>query len=61
MKLEQDANVFTAHDGQIGQLDRVVIDPKTYKVTHIVIRKGLIFTHEKVVPISLIASMRGVR
>jgi uncharacterized protein YrrD len=61
MKLEQDAKVFTADDKQVGHLDRVVIDPKTKKATHIVVRKGLIFTEDKVVPINLIASVKGDR
>jgi uncharacterized protein YrrD len=61
MKLEEDANVFTANDEQVGHLDRVVIDPKTKEVTHIVVRKGLIFSEDKVVPISLVASVKGNR
>jgi uncharacterized protein YrrD len=61
MKLEHDAKVFTADDKQVGYLDRVVIDLKTKKATHIVVRKGLIFTEDKVVPINFVASVKGDR
>ncbi len=56
MQFNQGAGVFTADDKEAGRIDRVVIDPKTKQVTHIVIRKGFLFTEDKVVPVSLIAA-----
>ena len=37
-------------------VDRVVLNPKTKEVTHIVVRKGFLFLEDKIVPLSLIAS-----
>ncbi len=56
MDIKQGTGVFTAQDQQVGHVDRVVLDPRTKEVTDIVVRKGLILTEDKVVPISLIAS-----
>lgn len=39
----------------VGHIDRVVVDPETKVVTHIVVRKGFLVKEDKVVPISLIA------
>lgn len=61
MEFRQDASVFTANDEHVGHVDRVVLDPRTKDVTHIVVRKGLLFTEDKVVPIELIASATGDR
>jgi uncharacterized protein YrrD len=58
MEFRLDAKVFTADNRQIGQVDRVVLDPKTKQVTDIVVRKGLIFTEDKVVPTDLVAGTR---
>jgi uncharacterized protein YrrD len=61
MKLKENARVETA-DGQIvGQIDRVVMDPRTKEVTHVVVHKGLLFTEDKVVPISLISGVMDDR
>jgi sporulation protein YlmC with PRC-barrel domain len=43
-------------DGRsVGQLDRVVVDPRTKEVNYIVVRKGALFTTDKVVPLTLVA------
>ena len=55
MQFVQGAGVYTADDQQVGHVDRVVIDPKTLEVTHIVVQKGFLFTEDKVVPLDLIA------
>jgi uncharacterized protein YrrD len=54
MKLKQDSNVVTAGGDEVGRIDRVVIDPQTERVTHVVVRKGIFFTEDKVVPIEMI-------
>ena len=55
MQFTNGASVYTAHGEQVGKVDRVVLDPKTKEVSHIVVRKGFIFKEDKVVPIDLIA------
>jgi uncharacterized protein YrrD len=59
MKLKQGARIVTAAGQGLGHLERVVMDPRTKAVTHVVVSKGLLFTKEKVVPIDLIASVAG--
>jgi len=56
MQIKQGAHVVSATDEKLGKVDRVVIDPKTKEVTHIVVHKGLFFTEDKVVPISLVGA-----
>lgn len=56
MQFKQRAGVITAQGQNAGRIERVVIDPRTKEVTHVVVRKGTLFTGDKVVPIELIAS-----
>jgi len=56
MEFREDAGVFTAEDERVGHLDRVVLDPASKEVTHIVARKGFLFSEDKVIPVNLIAS-----
>lgn len=51
MKIIDGANVFTAQNKKVGRVDRVVLDPETKRVTHIVVRKGILLTEDKLVPI----------
>jgi uncharacterized protein YrrD len=51
MKIIDGANVFTSQKNKVGRVDRVVLDPKTKRVTHIVVRKGILLTEDKLVPI----------
>lgn len=54
MQFKQNASVYTADGKDVGRVDRVVLDPKTKVVTHLVIRKGFLFTEDKVVPVELL-------
>jgi uncharacterized protein YrrD len=56
MRFNDGANVFTSGGDKVGSLDRVVIDPQSREVTHVVVRKGFLFTEDKVVPVSLIGA-----
>lgn len=56
MHFKENADVLTAGGQKIGRIDRVVIDPGTDKVTHFVIKKGLLFTRDKVIPVDQAAS-----
>ncbi len=55
MKFKQNASVSTADGEGVGHIDRVVIAPATKRVTHVVVRKGLLFADDRVVPIGLVA------
>lgn len=56
MKFRLDAIVFSVDNERVGHISRVVLDRETKEVTHIVVREGVIFSKEKVVPINLIAA-----
>jgi uncharacterized protein YrrD len=54
MQFKDGARVYTADGQDIGSIDRVVINPQTNEVSHIVVRQGVLFTEDKVVPTTLI-------
>ena len=60
IQLIKNAEVFSSVGEKIGSLDRVVLDPETKKVSHIVVTKGIIFSTSKVIPISY-ANLDGKR
>jgi uncharacterized protein YrrD len=51
MQFKENAEVFTSTGEKVGRIDRVVIDPKSDELTHLVVKKGFLFTTDKVVPI----------
>lgn len=55
MQFKQGVSVRTGDGKSVGQLDRVVVDPRTKEVNYIVVRKGVFFTTDKVVPLTLVA------
>lgn len=61
MQFKQGVSVYTIDEKEAGHIDRVVIEPKSKRVTHIVIRKGVLLTEDKVVPLNLIATGNAER
>jgi uncharacterized protein YrrD len=55
MQLYHGATVFTVDGKEAARVDRVVIDPQSNLVTHLVLRKGWLFSADKVVPVDAIA------
>jgi uncharacterized protein YrrD len=55
MQFQAGAKVVTANGEHVGKIDRVVLDPRTKEVTHVVVRKGLLLTTDKVVPVAMVA------
>ena len=51
MQFRKNAEVFTKEGDKVGEINRVVIDPRTNEVTHVVIRQGFLLTEDKVVPV----------
>ncbi len=51
MHLTKGADVYSAQGDKLGTLNRVIIDPNTRKVTHLVVEKGLLFNTNKIIPI----------
>lgn len=54
MRLLKDAEIFSSAGEKIGTLDRVVIDPDTKEVSHIVAKQGILFPNSKVIPVSYV-------
>ena len=54
LHIQEDAPVYTADVEKIGSVKRVVIDPLTKQATHIVVRKGVVFSRDRVIPIAAI-------
>lgn len=61
MQLKKGADVFSSAGEKIGSLDRVVINPETKDVTHLVVEKGVLFTTNKVIPIEYVNQEVGDR
>ena len=52
MKLTKGADVFNAQGDKLGTLQRVIIEPQTKEISHIVVEKGWLFSTNKVISIS---------
>lgn len=56
MQFKENSHVYDANERNLGRITRIVMDPVTDKVTHVVVRHGLIFTEDKVIPIEYFRS-----
>lgn len=55
MQFKKGTPVYTTGGDEVGHIDRVVLDPKTNEVAGVVVRKGFLFTEDKVILINNIA------
>lgn len=55
MQIKQGAKVITSDNQDVGRVDRVVIDPSTREITHVIVRRGWLFTEDKVLPIQWVS------
>jgi sporulation protein YlmC with PRC-barrel domain len=56
MQLKPDTVVLTGGAAEIvGHLDRIVLDPRTQLVTHLVVRKSSLLLEDKLLPVDLVA------
>jgi len=51
MRFIKDSEVFSSQGEKVGTIDRVVIDPMTDEVTHLVVKRGFLIKTDKVLPI----------
>ena len=58
MQFKDRTEVVTSDDHKVGRVERVVIDPRTKEATHIIVRTGLLFGDDKVIPIDQIVEAR---
>ena len=56
LDITNNTGVYTARDQQVGTVDRIVLDPSTRTVSHVVVRKGILFPEDRLVPIGDIAT-----
>ena len=49
LEVTQETDVYTARDEHVGSVDRIVIDPASGRLSHVVIRKGLFFPEDKLI------------
>ena len=54
MRLTKGADIYSSTGEKLGILDRVVIDPETKEVNHLVISKGGLFKTDKVLPMDMV-------
>lgn len=61
MQIKEGASVYTADDEKVGRIDRIVLDPETKRVSHVVVQKGFLFTDDKVVPMTSVDTVSADR
>ena len=54
MQFKENADVLTSDGRKVGRIDRVVINPESKAITHLVVRKGLLFSRDKVISVDQI-------
>jgi len=55
MEFRRGVDVLTSEGEHAGSLDEIVLNPQTKEMTHLVIRKGVLFTEDRLVPIDMVA------
>jgi uncharacterized protein YrrD len=55
MQFKEGVDVISADGEKVGEVERVVIDPKDGSVTHVVVRKGFLLPRDTVLPIDMIS------
>lgn len=61
MKLSRDMSVYTADGEQAGEIDRVVLDPQSKEITHVILREGWLFPTDVVVSMDMIRQTEADR
>lgn len=56
VELKEGTSVFASGGEEVGRISRVVLDPATNEVTHLVVQKGWLFAEDKVIPFELVGS-----
>jgi sporulation protein YlmC with PRC-barrel domain len=56
MQFKKDAKAHSADGKEVGHLDRVVIDPRSRQITHLVVQSGGILSEDRLIPIDVVRS-----
>lgn len=54
MQFRRNTEVFTRAGKKAGVVNRVVLDPDSKQVTHLVVEKGVLFTDDRVIPVKMV-------
>lgn len=54
MRLIKGADVYSSEGTKLGNLDRVIVDPNTKEVSHLVLERGVLFPTKKVVAMDMV-------
>jgi len=57
MEFKQGMSVKTSAGETVGHIDQIVVDPTNQEITHIVVRKGFLFTEDRVIPAELLTPL----
>lgn len=55
MRIKKNTRVVTADNQEVGRVERVVIDPATRDLSHLIISRGWLFKEDRVLPFEYIA------
>lgn len=56
MQFKDNAEVVTPDGQKVGKIGRVVLDPESNELTHLIVQKGFLLTKDKVVPLDCVES-----
>ena len=56
MYFKENETVYTPLGEKVSNIDRVVVDPGTEEVTQLVVKKGLLFTQDKAIPVNQVGA-----
>jgi uncharacterized protein YrrD len=59
--IKEGTRVETTGGDRVGSVTRVIIDPRTKEITHIVVGKGLLFREDRVIPVELMVDSNDER
>ncbi|MGE5374406.1 MAG: PRC-barrel domain-containing protein [Bacteroidota bacterium] len=57
--LKEGTSVFSSDGKELGKINRIVLNPDTNEITHIVVQKGWLFAEDKVIPYNRVRSATG--
>jgi len=57
MQFKEGAEVISADNEYVGEIERVLADAETQSATHLIVASGLIFKSRKLVPTAWVESM----
>lgn len=56
MKIKMGEKVLSQNGRDVGRIERVVMDPKSDEITHVVIEKGVLFKEDRIAPVSMLGA-----